>query len=819
MAMCRMRPHRSFRFGAAAVWWLASCICLSASADSGSFSQGPWPYVPLSRPEPPPASPWCRNPIDAFVWHKLAAAGLLPNVQAEPLALLRRVTFDLTGLFPTPAEQADFLADSAADAYERVVDRLLASPRFGERQAQFWLDLVRFAETDGFKADGHRPLAYKYRDYVVAAFNADLPYDRFLLQQLAGDELEPANPQAIAATGFLRLYPDEYNAANLEQRRQEILDDITETFGLALLGLTVACARCHDHKFDDLSQQEYYQLQAFFSPLIERDDLWAGTSQEKAVYAEQLAAWEQATAGLRGEIETLIGPAREALRNEALGKFRAEIQAAVLASDAVRTPYQKQIAAMAMKQVTARDGEAIARLTEQEKHRYEELCRELAAFDSLRPRPRETFMAVTDVGPEPPPTYVLAGGNWQRPMQAVEPGFPALIGGGTPEFAPIPGQTTGRRAALARWLVRPDHPLTARVIVNRIWQQHLGVGLIPTANDFGAQGEAATHPELLDWLAAELVESGWSLKHIHRLIVTSATYRQSSLLAAHPGGMRALERDPQNRLLWRARRRRLEGEALRDCMLQCAGTLSYTMGGPSARPELPANVSPNYAWEPDAEPASRNRRSIYVLAKRNLRYPLFEVFDQPDLHHSCPRRPVTTTAPQALYLLHSELVRQQAAAWADRLLARHGPDIMAITDAAFRQAYCRAPEPAELREVAAFVAARTEEYRLAGAGESADLAGPSHAKAASSADAPSLPPKAARQENAAQSQPPDVPQAADATQTASQNPAAAVTQDATQRASASQEAIGLQPFESAFCAAVADLCHVLLNTNEFLYVD
>lgn len=799
----------------ATVWWLAGCVCLPAVAGSGSFSRGPWPFVPLSRPEPPPASPWCRNPIDAFVWHKLAAAGLQPNVQAEPLALLRRVTFDLTGLFPTPAEQVDFLTDSAADAYERLVERLLASPRFGERQAQFWLDLVRFAETDGFKADGHRPLAYKYRDYVIAAFNTDLPYNRFLLQQLAGDELEPANAQAIAATGFLRLYPDEYNAANLEQRRQEILDDITETVGLALLGLTVGCARCHDHKFDELSQEEYYQLQAFFSPLLERDDLWAGTPQEQAVYAEQLAAWERATAGLRGEIEALIGPAREALRNEALGKFRAEIQAAVLASDAVRTPYQKQIAAMAMKQLTAQDGEALARLTEQEKHRYEQLCQKLAAFDSLRPPPRETFMAATDVGAEPPPTYVLASGNWQRPIQAVEPGFPALIGGGTPEFGPRSGQTTGRRAALARWLVQPDHPLTARVIVNRIWQQHLGLGLIPTANDFGAQGEAATHPELLDWLAAELVESGWSLKHIHRLIVTSATYQQSSLLAAHACGTLALARDPQNRLLWRARRRRLEGEALRDCMLQCAGTLRYTMGGPSARPELPANVSPNYAWQPDAEPASRNRRSIYVLAKRNLRYPLFEVFDQPDLHHSCPRRPVTTTAPQALYLLHSDLVRQQAAAWADHLLAADGADVVAITDAAFRQAFCRAPEPAEVREVAAFVAARIDEYRLAGADEPAEFGGVSHATAEFFAGDAPLPPDTAQQGNAAQSQLPDVPQAADTRQAVSEGPAV----DATQGASVSQKAVGWQPLESAFRAAVADLCHVLLNTNEFLYVD
>lgn len=784
----------------AALWWLAAGMCQPAAADVEPFARGVWPFVPLTRPHPPAANAWCRNPIDAFVWQRLTAAGLQPNVQAEPAALLRRVTFDLTGLLPTPAEQADFLADSAPDAYERLVERLLASPRYGERQAQFWLDLVRYAETDGFKADGYRPLAYKYRDYVIAALNADLPYDRFLAQQLAGDELEPDNPWAIAATGFLRLYPDEYNAANLEQRRQEILDDITETVGLALLGLTVGCARCHDHKFDELPQEEYYQFQAFFSPLVERDDLWAGTPAARAEHARQLAAWQQATAGLRAEIESLIGPAREAVRSDALAKFRAAIQAAVLTNDAHRTPYQQQIAAMAMKQVAARDSEAVGRLAEQDKARYEQLSRELASFDALLPPPQETFMAASDVGPEAPPTCVLAGGNWQQPLHLVEPGFPALLGGGSPQLAPRAGQTTGRRAALARWLARPDHPLTARVAVNRVWQQHLGVGLIPTPNDFGAQGEPATHPELLDWLASELVESGWSLKHIHRLIVTSATYRQSSFVGAHPQAAQCLARDPDNRLLWRARRRRLEGEALRDCMLQCAGTLVCTIGGPSARPELPANVSPNYAWQPDADPASRNRRSIYVLAKRNLRYPLFEVFDQPDLHHSCPRRPVTTTAPQALYLLHSDLVRSQAACWAERLHAAHGADVRAMIDTAFRQAFCRLPEPGELSEIAAFVAARADAYRSAANQQLLHEARPRSARAPS-------PPAAI----AADGTPPDPSAAAQASDAGEAPAPDSPLQDAPPGST--------QPCDPALRAAVADLCHVLLNTNEFIYID
>ena len=568
---------------------------------------------------------------------------------------------DLTGLPPTLAEQEAFLADQSPDAYAKVVDRLLDSPRHGERWAQHWLDLVRYAESDGFKADDLRPDAHRYRDYVIRAFNADLPYDRFVRQQLAGDELEPDNPEARLATGFLRLWPDEYNAANLEQRRQEILDDTTETTGLVFLGLTVGCARCHDHKYDPLLQKEYFQFQAFFAPLFPRDDLPAVSPAGQAEYRKRLADWEKASAPIRAEMERLLADRRANLRKGALQKFRPEIQQAVLTPDAKRTPYQKQIAATAEKQLLRAEEAAPKKLQGEAKPRYQQLEKQLAAVKPARPEPLPTAMSVTDVGTDGPPTHRLLAGDWRKPRERVEPGFPEVLGT-LPLDRRLPDgvHSTGLRSALARWLTRKDHPLTARVMVNRLWQHHFGVGLVPTGSDFGVQGEPVSHPELLDFLAVEFVEKGWSLKTLHRLMITSAAYCQDSRVdPANPSHRKALSADPGNRLLWHARRTRLEGEALRDSMLLISGELNLRMFGPSARPKLPANIS-KYAWTPDARVEEQNRRSIYVLARRNMRFPLFDAFDLPDMHNSCSRRLNTTTAPQALLLLNGDFTRERA---------------------------------------------------------------------------------------------------------------------------------------------------------------
>jgi hypothetical protein len=684
----------------------------AADGDRPRFFQLPHrPAVPAVK-----NGSWPRNAIDAFVFARLEAKGLNPSRPADRLRLLRRVTFDLTGLPPTAQEQDAFLADTSPDAYARVAERLLASPRFGERWAQHWLDLVRYADSDGFKEDALRPDAHRYRDWVIRAFNAKMPYDQFVRLQLAGDELAPGDPDALVATGLNRLWPDEYNAANLEQRRQEILDDTIDTAGLAFLGLTVGCARCHDHKYDPISQKDYFRLQSFFAALQPRD-LPAVDATALAAYRQRRAAWEKKTSAIREEMDRLVASKREQERIYALTKFREEIQEAVKTPPARRTPYQWQIARMAEKQMDRGAAGAPAKLTGADKKRYQELEASLPPA----PQPPPTAMAVTDVGPVAPPTHRLIGGDWRKPAVELQPAFPVSLGGGDVDpRLPEGVVSTGRRAALARWLTRPDNPLTARVIVNRLWQHHFGVGLVATASDFGAQGAPPTHPELLDWLACELVDSGWDLAHLHRLMVTSATYQQDSAVdPADPAHARALAADRDNDLLWHARRRRLEGEAIRDALLAVTGELNPRLYGPPVRPELPASFG-KAAWKPEGKVHERNRRSIYVLAKRNLRYPLFDAFDYPDMHNSCSRRLNTTTAPQALILLNSELTLGPARRWAGELRSRHAEDVEAIVHDVTRAAWGRRPTAGEARLAARFLTKQAALHRDEGAAD-ADL--------------------------------------------------------------------------------------------------
>jgi len=724
---------------------LAQTAGQKSSDDTSAFFQAP------HRPPLPAVEnkKWVINPIDAFILSRLEAEGLAPSPRADKLRLLRRVTFDLTGLPPTLAEQEAFLSDNSPDAYRKVVERLLASPHYGERWAQHWLDLVRYAESDGFKADDLRPSAYRYRDYVIRSLNADLPYDRFVCQQLAGDELEPDNPDALIATGFLRLWPDEYNAANLEQRRQEILDDVTDVTGQVFLGLTFGCARCHDHKYDPILQTDYFRLQAFFAPMRPRDDLPAATPQEQREFQRRLDAWQAASRAICDEMEKLIADKRSQQRTYALGKFRPEIQQAVLTPDEKRTPYQRQIVLIAEKQLHAAELTAPSRLSPDKKKRYQELERQLSALPVPRPKPLPQAMTVTDVGLEVPPTHLLAGGDWRKPLQELQPGFPHFLDNSTPQIHPIPERkSTGRRSVLARWLTRKDNPLTARVLVNRLWQHHFGTGIVGTPSDFGAVGDPATHPELLDWLAVEFVEHGWSLKHMHRLMVMSAAYCQDSRVdPATPPHRQALRVDRDNHLLWHARRRRLEGEAVRDAMLALSGELNYRMFGPSARPKLPENIS-KYAWKPDARPEEQHRRSIYVLAQRNMRYPLFDAFDLPDMHNSCARRLTTTTAPQALLLLNSDFVLERSQALVAKLSEHFGEDEARLVAHGYRLAWSRQPSTEEIQLGLRFLSKQAEVLR-----------------ARPNADHGAMDGDAARR------------------------------------------------------AALADFCHALLNTNEFLFID
>ncbi len=591
-----------------------------------------WSLRPRSRPAVPRFAraedqAWGRNPVDAFLLAGLRRAGLRPSPPADRRALIRRVTFDLLGLPPTPTEVEAFLHDQRPDAYERLVDRLLASPRYGERWGRHWLDVVRYAETEGFEYDRHRPGAWRYRDYVIAAFNADKPYDRFVTEQLAGDEASGASHEQLVAAGFHRLGPVRRNAGNPELvfSRNEQLTEMTDAVGLVFLGLTVGCARCHDHKFDDFSLADYYRLQAFLAAAQEHDvPLADGKTQ---------ARWK-----------ALDEPIR--LRLARLQKRLPELKG-------------------------------------EERARAEKALRDL---QRQRPAPLPAISTVRHVEASRTPIHVLKRGNSDSKGRLVAPRLPALLTGSA--AVEVPANHPAPRTALARAIVHPDNPLTARVLVNRLWQYHFGRGIVETANDFGVNGSPPSHPELLDWLAGELVRQGWHLKPLHRLLVTSSAYRQAA--RGQAGDTRLLERFP---------RRRLSAEEVRDAMLAVAGRLNDRMGGPSVVPPVDADLvrllyEPSQ-WVVTPDLREHDRRGVYLVARRNLRLPLLEAFDQPDTQTSCARRESSTHALQALELLNGKQANDLARSFARRLEREAGPDRAQQVERAYLLAAGRPPTPRE----------------------------------------------------------------------------------------------------------------------------
>ena len=686
-----------------------AAITVLGAPQLASAETTPWAFRPVRSSVQPPSDPAAPDPVDAFVQSQLRAAGVRPLPSASPATLVRRVHFDLIGLPPDPELVRAFCNDPRPDALERLVDRLLASPRFGEKWARHWLDVVRYADSDGFKRDALRPLAYRYRDWVIRAFNANLPYDRFVQWQLAGDELAPFDPDAIAATSYLRHWPFEDNQRDLVRRRQDILNELTDTTATAFLALTLKCARCHDHKYDPLTQRDYYSFQAFFAAL-QPDDRLVGTAQELEAFRRQQQAWQEATAEIRREMAAIEAPYRKKHFEDARAKFPPDVQQAIDTAPERRTPVQRQLYALARNQLEISTAELVKRMAKTDRERWQALKRKLDAFDGLKPRPLPQMMTVREVA-EPPATHVLARGNARAPKERVEPGFPRVLGG-TARIEPVRAasyRSSGRRTALARWITSPDNPLTARVLVNRFWQHLFGRGLVETSEDFGARSAPPSHPELLDWLARYLVGSGWDMKRTLRLIVLSGAYRRASsysdraLLEANQAA------DPENRLLWRMHRKRLQGEAIRDALLAVAGTLNLKMYGPPARTPLPEGISPTYAWKPSSEPAEWYRRSVYLLVRRNLRHPLLEAFDFPDANEPCTRRSTTVTAPQAHYLLNSDFARSAAAAFAERLLRRHGASPEPLVRSAYWLAFGRAPNRRELHRAVAFL---TEQQAL-----------------------------------------------------------------------------------------------------------
>jgi hypothetical protein len=641
---------------------------------------------------------WLRTPVDAFILDRLEAKRIGPAPPADRITLLRRAYLDLIGLPPAPDAVAAFLADRSPDAFARVVDRLLATPQYGERWARHWLDLARYAESEGFKADETRPNAWRYRDYVINAFNSDKPYDRFVREQLAGDELWPRDPDARLATAFNRHYPDESNARNLLQRRQEILDDVTDTVGAVFLGLTYGCARCHNHKFDPILQKDYYRLQAFFANMRADDGIVLAPAHEVERHRVALAEWEEKSRAAREQLEAIEAPKRKELVDDFVTKYPSEIQTAIAKSPADRTPIEGLMYYKARPYVDPASPEYVATsraigaaLKGDARKAWQTAKAEVDAFADLYPADLPIGTGIVDAGREAPPTHTLRLGVYDRKVEPVEPGFLTILAPGPAAItAPAGGESTGRRTALANWIASPENPLTARVMVNRIWNYHFGRGLVATPSNFGAAGERPTHPELLDWLAGEFVRQGWSVKAMHRLIMNSNVYRQASVVDAPA----AAESDPQNTLWWHFPRHRLEGEVIRDAALAVAGELNPKMGGPSVFPELPPGMASRGGWKTSDE-ADRNRRSVYVFVRRNTRYPMFEAFDLPDTHESCPRRDVTTSPIQALTMLNSAPAMEWAEGLAARVLEGSGDNREAQIAVAYRLAYSRPPTPEE----------------------------------------------------------------------------------------------------------------------------
>ncbi|MBM3785376.1 MAG: DUF1553 domain-containing protein [Acidobacteria bacterium] len=654
---------------------------------------------------------WARNEIDHFVYEKLRAKNLQPSPLASKQVFLRRVTLDLTGLPPTPAEAQEFLTDTKPGAEERLVDRLLASPRYGERWGRHWLDVVRYADSDGFKQDDTRPNMWRYRDWVIQSWNADKPFDRFLKEQIAADELYPGDPAALPGLGYLRLFEDEFNQANIHLRRQELLNDLTDNTAFAFLGVTLACARCHDHKFDPLLHKDYYRLQAFFANIKIDDEATTASQRELAAYDAAMRRYREAAKPILDKMEALLEPARANYRKEYTERFPPEVQEVILKASAARTPMDWQIYHKAITQVEVPDSDVAAKkLNATEKTAYEALRKELESFAHLLPKPLPRYQIMRDQAIAAPPTHVLKAGAYESPLEEVQPGWLSILDPAPASVQPRAElHSSGRRAALANILADPANPLTTRVIVNRVWHYHFGRGIAGNPNDLGLMGERPTHRELLDWLTRTFTTTdGWSVKKLHKRILLSATYRQASDFQAE-----AAKADNENRLLWRYPRRRLEAEAIRDSMLAVSGLLDRTMGGPGVFPAVPAGteIQEGRHWKKSANPQDEYRASVYIFARRLVRYPMLQSFDAPLAIESCGRRQETVTPDQALELMNGAAAAGFAKALAARIANDAGQSPAALAERAYRLAFGRAATPSERQRAQEFL---TQQARLAG---------------------------------------------------------------------------------------------------------
>ncbi|MDX1965119.1 MAG: DUF1549 domain-containing protein [Pirellulales bacterium] len=674
----------------------AEVSLVRAWIEQGAKWEAHWAFQPIKPVEPPVVrqSDWVRNPIDAFILQKLEQAELSPVGEASKLAWIRRATFNTTGLPPSPAEIADFLADNSPQAHDRVIDRLLASPHYGEHAGRKWLDLVRYAETNSFERDGVKPNAWRYRDYVIRAFNSDKPYDRFIKEQLAGDELPDGGTEGIIAAGYYRLGLWDDEPADPEQARYDELDDMVSTTSQVFLGLTVGCARCHDHKIDPIPQKDYYAFLAFLheiQPYGRRGD--GNNYNQVAIQTEEQA---EAQRLWLSEQERLGGEIR-ALELIALQKL-PEVEKADKSEEEQLVRTRERIKDL---------------LQPQEHHIYQTFRQQLEELKKKGPTTAQALSIVTY--PAPPVTQVLLRGNPHTPGDAVEPQFLDVLGGGTPAVqSSAGGKTSGRRTALANWIASPENYTTARVMANRVWQQHFGRGIVRSANNFGNLGTPPTHPELLDFLAGELIHNGWRLKPLHKLIMSSQVYRLA--YADHPV---AVTRDPANELYWRYDMRRLSAEEVRDTMHVVTGEFNNQMFGPSFYPQIQAEVLagqsvPGNGWGKSSA-AEEARRSIYIHVKRSLITPLLSVFDFPETDSSCEGRFITTQPSQALAMFNGEFFHQRAAALAERVTREKPNDRAAQVATALGYALQRPADPADVDRGVALIGQLQEQHKLSDA--------------------------------------------------------------------------------------------------------
>lgn len=676
-----------------------------------------WSYQPVIAVAAPKvkAARWVRTPIDAFVLAKLEEKGLKPSPDADRAAFIRRATLDVWGVIPTPEEVRQFVSDRSPDAYEKLADRLLASPKYGERQARRWLDLARYADSAGFQGDQTRPNMWRYRDWVIKAFNADKPYDQFIQEQLAGDEIKPGDQDALVATGFLRGFPDNINSRDLVQKKYQHTTDMTDTVGEVFLAQTVGCARCHNHKADRISQKEYFQLQAFFANTSAVDDIPAAKGAAELAYELADAKWKAATAEIRAKQKAIIDKVREPAKHYLLDRYSQATQASLRklysTPEAQWTPHDRWIinrfSDYGTDDVLAaylRDNADPSAEQYQPEYAaladdYRKLGEELRKFDKLKPAGGSLeISAMTELGQtQAPPTHLLFGGDFERPVEEVQPGFPAAITSEKPVIVPTE-KSSGRRTALARWIASPGNPLTARVYANRVWDQYFGRGIVETLSDFGKAGQKPSHPELLDHLASSFVEHGWSVKQLHREILLSSVYRQSSAFRQDIASA-----DPENRLLAVFPRRRLDAETIRDSLLIASGSLTEKIGGPSVFPPVPSNLYTGNAWKVSADKDDWNRRSLYIFTRRSIPYPLLQPFDIANTQQAHAKRDITTTPLQALTLFNSEIVFDWSKALAGRVLRERGGSASAQLDGLFEIAYARKPDKQEKTTLLAFL--------------------------------------------------------------------------------------------------------------------